>query len=42
MDDLALSIDESNIEAGTREVLKKIRPNWAANEIRLKVSFLHH
>lgn len=40
MDDLALCIDEKNIEEGTREILKKIRPYFNQNQIRFKVSFL--
>lgn len=37
MDELSISIDENSIEAGTRELIKKIRPNWDC-EIKFKVS----
>lgn len=37
MEGLPISVDENNFEAGTREILRNIRPNWS-DEIRFKVS----
>ena len=38
MEELAITIDENNYELGTREILKNIRPKWAAKDIKFKVS----
>lgn len=38
MEDLPITVDENNIETGTREILRNIRPNWASKDIKFKVS----
>lgn len=38
MEDLKITVDEKNFEAGIREILSKIRPNWTKEKIQFKVS----
>lgn len=38
MEELPITVDENNFEAGTYEILKKIRPSWSRDSITFKVS----
>lgn len=40
MEELPITVDENNFEVGTREILRNIRPKWAAKDIKFKVSVL--
>jgi len=37
MEELPITVDENNFEAGTREILRNIRPKWAAKDIKFKL-----
>lgn len=39
--ELSIFVDEKNFEIGIREILGKIRKNWAENEVKYKVSLFN-
>lgn len=36
--ELNIFVDENNVEAGGREILTKVRPEWQLNLVKFKVS----